>query len=134
MIGIDANVLVRTIVEERSDQARRARALLAAAQAAGTPIRIDWVVLCEAVWVLQRSYRASRDAVAQVVDALLATPALEIEARDAVEEALERFRDGATRFTDALIGATNRRAGCRATYSFDRRAVALPDFAPVPEG
>jgi predicted nucleic-acid-binding protein len=42
------------------------------------------------------------------------------------EEALFLWDDSAADFADCMIGAKHRRQGCRATASFDARAIRLP--------
>ena len=62
------------------------------------------------------------------VSGLLDAAELELEGEPTVEEALYVWKDGAADFADCLIGARHRRLGCRATATFDARAVKLPDF------
>lgn len=50
----------------------------------------------------------------------------ELKDESAVEEALYVWKDSAAEFADCLIGAHHRRLGCRATATFDARAVNLP--------
>ncbi len=132
MIGIDTNVLLRAILDDDPSQSSAAKALIEAAKAAGETIRVDRLVLAEAVWTLARRYRYTREQLVEVVEALSAVPELRLEDGRAVAEALAVFRDGRLDFADALIGVLNRRAGCAATYTFDRGAAGSPDYAPVP--
>jgi predicted nucleic-acid-binding protein len=132
VIGIDTNVLLRAILDDDPSQSSAAKALIEAAKAAGETIRVDRLVLAEAVWTLARRYRYTREQLVEVVEALSAVPELRLEDGRAVAEALAVFRDGRLDFADALIGVLNRRAGCAATYTFDRGAAGSPDYAPVP--
>lgn len=131
MIAIDSNVLLRLLLDDDADQARRARALVVAAAEAREPAYINRAVLCETLWVLGRGYRHDRSQIARAIELLLAAPAVQLEDGTAVEEALVVFRNGTLGFVDALIGVLNRRAGCSTTYTFDRRAAATTDFTAV---
>ena len=53
---------------------------------------------------------------------------LELEDEPAIEEALYLWKDSAADFADCLIGAHHHRLGCRATATFDARAVKLTGF------
>ena len=46
----------------------------------------------------------------------------------AVEKSLFIWKDTTADFADCLIGAKNRRLGCRATATFDVKAARLPGF------
>ena len=132
MIGIDTNVLLRAILDDDPAQSPAAKGLIEAAKAAGDAIRIDRLVLAEALWTLARRYRYTREQLVEVVEALSAAPELRLEGDRAINDALAVFRDGRLDFADALIGVLNRRAGCTTTYTFDRDAAGSPDYAPVP--
>ena len=92
---------------------------------------VNHVVLCEAVWTLARSYRYSREQIADAVAAILATPEFRVLERVPVEEALQIFQTSRADFADALIGVLNRRAGCATTYTFDRRAAEMAELSAV---
>lgn len=76
-------------------------------------------------------YRFDRHQIARAVELLLAAPALRLEDHAAVDEALTLFRAGTLGFVEALIGVLNHRAGCRTTYTFDRRAAEAGEFSGV---
>jgi predicted nucleic-acid-binding protein len=59
---------------------------------------------------------------------LLDARELELEGEATIEEALYLWKDSAADFADCLIGARRRRLGCRATATFDARAVKLSGF------
>ena len=50
------------------------------------------------------------------------------EDEPAIEEALFIWKDTTADFAECLIGARNRRLGCRATATFDAKASKLPGF------
>lgn len=122
MIGLDTNVLVRYIVQDDPAQAARAGALIERSCTTEEPGRIDAVVLCELVWVLEGAYGYGRDIIARVLRQLLSTAELTVDSPHLAWPALRAYeRDGAD-FADYLIGARNRESGCTTTYTFDKRA------------
>jgi predicted nucleic-acid-binding protein len=59
---------------------------------------------------------------------LLGATDVRFEDEPAIEEALFIWKDTTADFADCLIGARNRRLGCRATATFDANASKLPGF------
>jgi predicted nucleic-acid-binding protein len=64
----------------------------------------------------------------ETISGLLDAPDIQLEDEPAVEEALFIWRDANADFADCLIGARNRRLGCKATATFDTKALKLPGF------
>ena len=79
----------------------------------------------EFVWVLERSYRFSRDRIATVLDELVATEDLVLEAAGGVARAARGYRQGRADFSDLMISAAARRSGALPLYTSDRRAARL---------
>ena len=128
MLGIDTNVLVRFLVRDDEAQFDRARKLIKRELAAGRRIFVSQLVLLETEWVLRSRYSLAKIQIIAAVSGLLDANDLSVEDEPAVEEALFTWKDTATDFADCLIGARNRRLGCRATATFDLRAAKLPGF------
>ena len=128
MIGLDTNILVRFLVLDDPAQSARAAQIMAALSE-DEPGFVSLVVLAETVWVLDRSYRQDRVAIADVVQRLLSSDSLALEHPAEVALALSTMRDNGADFTDALIGAIAAAAGCQRTLTFDRRAARLAGFA-----
>lgn len=122
MIGLDTNVLVRYIVQDDAAQSAVAGQLIEGACTTEAPGRVDTVVLCELVWVLESAYGYSRGIVARVLRQILSTAELSVEAPHLAWAALRTYEQDHADFADYLIGARNREAGCTATYTFDKRA------------
>ena len=128
MIGIDTNVLVRYLTDDEPEMVDRAERVLERECTPERPGCINIVVLCEVAWVLRRRYRFAREEIAAAVEALLRAPLLAVEHANLAELALKDYRMGKADFTDSLIGLINRRWGCEATATFDRKAAELDSF------
>lgn len=120
MIGLDTNVIVRYLAQDDPEQAAAATALVESLTERD-PGFVSMVVVVEVSWVLRRSYQADRWMLADVLDRLVSSPEIIVENSDAVRAAIERSRESGE-FADALIDELSRRAGCRYTVTFDRRA------------
>ena len=85
---------------------------------------------CGAFPHLENCSRSAEDAkqIADTISGLLDARELELEDEPTIEEALYLWKDSAADFADCLIGAHHRRLGCRATATFDARAIKLPGF------
>ena len=123
MIGLDTNVLARYFVEEEGVDAATARQRQAARALleSGQRLFLPKTVALELEWVLRGYYGFAPAQVLQVFDHLLAHPALELEDRSVLEQALAGLRAGLD-FADALHHASCR--ACEAMATFDERSFA----------
>lgn len=120
MIGIDTNVLVRSITFDDPEQSPKAEEFLRAAQQRGEPLFVNVIVLCELAWTLcGKRFRYARGEVADTLEELLAVGVFRIQHRDEVKRAIHAFRRGNADFADYLIGGLNGAAGCEDTATFD---------------
>jgi len=131
MLGIDTNVLVRFLVRDDAVQFERARKLIRREVAAGHRIFVSQLVLLEIEWVLRSRYGSTKIEIIAAVSGLLDATDVQLEGEAAIEEALFVWKDSAADFADCLIGAQNKRLGCRATATFDVKAAKLPGFISV---
>jgi predicted nucleic-acid-binding protein len=128
MLGIDTNVLVRFLVRDDEAQFEKARKLIKREVAAGRGVLVNQLVLLETEWVLRSRYSLPKQLIIQAISGLLDASDVQFEDEAAVEEALFVWKESTADFADCLIGAKNRRLGCRATATFDVKASKLPGF------
>ena len=128
MLGIDTNVLVRFLVRDDETQFEKARRLIKREVGAEEDIFVSLLVLMEAEWVLRSRYGLQKTEIMEALSGLLDAAEVRFEDEPAIEETLFIWKDSAADFADCLIGVHNRRLGCRATATFDARAVKLPAF------
>jgi predicted nucleic-acid-binding protein len=133
MLGVDTNILVRQLVADDLDQHHQARLVIELVRSRGEQLRIDKVVLCELVWVLERAYRYKRPAIADLISRVLRIDIVVVDSLEAAWLALADYRSGPADFADCLIARTNVAAGCRATVTFDKGAATSPGFVSVAE-
>jgi predicted nucleic-acid-binding protein len=96
MIAFDTNVLVRVLTNDDPAQARRAMARLRS-----DTVWISRTVLLETEWVLRHAYGLDAGAIGGAFTRLMGVPTVDVEARDAVLEALGWHQQGMD-FADAL--------------------------------
>lgn len=128
MLGIDTNVLVRFLVRDDEAQFEKARKLVKREVGAGRRVFVNQLVLMETEWVLRSRYAVPKNQIIEAISGLLNATDIQFEDEPAIEEALFIWKDSIADFADCLIGAKNRRLGCRATATFDAKASRLPGF------
>lgn len=115
MRAVDTNVLVRLIVRDDSRQVAAAEDFVAPGA------WVPHLVLVEAMWVLVSVFDLKPDKIATALEMLLQHRDLTLQDADAVEAALERFRERpALGFSDCLILEIARKAGHLPLGTFDR--------------
>jgi len=120
MIGLDTNVLVRYLVQDDVKQCARVDRLFKDGAGGDRSFHIPTIVLCELVWVLEAGYGLDRAPISDALDRILMTAQFTVERKDLVRQALATYAEGQGDFADAIIGLTNRNAGCPTTVTFDR--------------
>lgn len=131
MLGVDTNVLVRYLVRDDEAQFEKARKLIKREVAAGRHVFVSQLVLLETEWALRSRYALPKNLIMTTISGLLEATDVRFEDEPSVEEALFIWKDTAAAFADCLIGARNRRLGCRATATFDAKVSRLPGFVAV---
>ncbi|GGA59310.1 hypothetical protein CYANOKiyG1_80780 [Okeania sp. KiyG1] len=79
-------------------------------------------MLCELVWVLKsQAYKFSKDQIINTLEMMLQSSIFEWENPSVLYQAIERTKQGSADFSDYLIGAIARQAGCVETVTFDKK-------------
>ena len=119
MRGLDTNVLVRYLAADDPKQMRAAEKLIEDCLRKKESLFISILVLCELVWVLDRSYRQSKAAIVATLERIVEADLFVIELDVLVRRAIEEYRSGKGNFADYLIGGIAHNAGCADTVTFD---------------
>lgn len=131
MLGVDTNVLVRFLTRDDQPQYEKARRLIDREVAKREPVLVSLLVLLETEWVLRSRYEMAKAEIVAAFSALLETADLAFEDEPSIETALYSWKDSAAEFADCLIESRNRRLGCRATATFDGKALKHAGFISV---
>ncbi len=118
LIGVDTNILVRYLTRDDELQWQKALEIIRENQ----PCFVSNIVLCELVWVLKsQAYKFSKDQIIKTLEMILQSTVFELENPSVFYQAIERTKQGSADFSDYLIGAISRQAGCVETVTFDRK-------------
>lgn len=131
MIGIDTNVLARTILNDDPKWSPIAIHFTLHELTADNPGFVNLVTLVELLWTLRKSAQFGRDRQVEVIIGLLAAENIVVERSDLVARALASFKSGGAGFADYLIAELNSAAGADYTVTIDSRAGTRPMFTPL---
>jgi predicted nucleic-acid-binding protein len=99
LAAIDTNVLVRLVTKDDEPQYKRAQAFVEEHQ----PVLVTQLSVLELVWVLMSRYGLDKERTCQVVEALLETRELNIQAPAILEAALRTWKTSKADFADCFI-------------------------------
>jgi predicted nucleic-acid-binding protein len=116
---LDANVLVRFLVQDDPKQSAAATALFEKAERHEVVLHLDGLTVAETVYVLTVRYGQSRSDVANVLLAIIQNAGVEAAEEKIVTDALQRFGAMNVDFADAWLAARAAQLGCQVA-SFDR--------------
>ncbi len=117
---LDANVLIRYLTRDVSDQAEASRSLLIRASEGDLRLHMTALTFAEVVCVLERFYGRSRPQIAEVMTHALALPGLQFEHADVLAASLGAYRESNVDFMDAYQATYALHRGIAAIYSYDR--------------
>jgi predicted nucleic-acid-binding protein len=123
MIGLDTNVVVRYLTHDDAAQTAAAVRVMDALSS-DSPGFLSVIVVVELVWVLEVSYRFSKNEIEQVLETLLRSKELVVERAEIFAQALRKFNSGHADFADCLIERCGHAAECEYTVTFDRNAAS----------
>ena len=116
---LDANVLVRFLVQDDPRQSAAATALFEKSERREVVLILDALVVAEVVYVLMGPYGRTRIEVVNVLLAIIQNAGIETMDKEVVADALRRFAAINVDFSDAWMAARAAQLG-HAVVSFDR--------------
>lgn len=129
---VDANILLRFLIDEPRHLADRVVAIFEAAERRHVALVVTALTLAEVVYVLESVYTWERRMIAERLLELVSASVLQIAERDTLAQALAWYRDiSSLHFADAYIAALAAAQGHGAVISFDRALRRVPDITLV---
>lgn len=123
---VDANVVLRHLLDDHPDHSPKAHRLFEAAGAGDLSLILEDVTLAECVWTLSSYYRMDREDIADALLELLQPETIVNPSKGEAQLALVLFRERNLDFADALLAARALSTDDNEVASFDR------DFDRVP--
>ena len=120
MLALDTNVLLRYVLDDDARQSALATAVIHRASAGDESLFLSDIVVCEAVWVLSKGYKFTREEIVVLLRDLFRARHIEFRATDELSRALDAYESGKGDFTDYLIREHARAAACENVVTFDK--------------
>ena len=124
MIALDTNVLVRFLAQDDDAQFQVAADLIEGCtnDAPGYTCR---EVMIELVWVLERSYKYSREEIAEALLSIVTASQLSVENAQKIASIVKLYREEGYDFADLMIRQAAQRAENRIQKTFDQKLAKL---------
>lgn len=116
---IDANVVLRFLLDDPPEQAERCHALFSRLQAGEEEVYLPEVTLSDVVWTLQSFYRWPRERIARFAHDVISLKGTTMARKPLVRDAIHLYAEYRVDFSDALIAAEVIHGGYTDIYSFD---------------
>ncbi|KAA3613037.1 MAG: PIN domain-containing protein [Calditrichaeota bacterium] len=126
--GIDTNILVRFIVADHPQQSKQAYTFITKNCTKENPGFISHIVLCELVWVLQRSYNFPKKSIIETLKLILISEEFNIQYSQIIFEAIREYEIYSGDFADYLIGQIGKINSSATTITFDKKASQSKNF------
>jgi len=118
--AIDANVILRFLLDEPPEQAERCQVLLARLQAGEEEVYLPEVALSDVVWTLQSFYHWPRERIAHFAHDVTSLRGTRMARKSLVRDAIHLYVEHRIDFSDALIAAEMLHGDYAQIYSYDR--------------
>jgi predicted nucleic acid-binding protein len=127
---IDTNVILRHLLNDHPVHSGRASALFLSVRQGKMLVFCPDTAIFEALYILTGIAGAPRTAAAPPVAELIASPGIQMENKEAVQDALRFWVDQpALDFADCYHLALTKALGLEAIYTFDRKMDRYPGVA-----
>jgi predicted nucleic-acid-binding protein len=117
---LDTNYLLRFLLNDNKEQAKKAADLLFLAEEGKASLTIPLLVFVEAAYILTKVYNYSRFRVSDALSQIAENPAFDIEKREILLSAFKKYPDTTISFVDILISEQARIEG-KQLATFDRK-------------
>ncbi len=128
MKAVDTNILVCFLVGDDKKQAQIVYDLFKNAEATNEELFVPLLVVLELVWVLESAYAVERNEIINSIADLLIMPILNFEHGEALQRFVITARKSNYDLSDLLIAHSAKNSGCKASYTFDKKAAKYELF------
>ena len=118
---IDTNLLVRYLTGDDPQKAKSVDNLLSKAERGELKILVPSIVIAELVWVLESFYQMHSTEIAELIEAVLNTPGIEVTEKSIIASTLKLYRTKNIDLIDAWIIEFAKDRGIKTIYTFDRK-------------
>jgi predicted nucleic-acid-binding protein len=120
MIAFDTNAIIRMLIEDNPNQTELIKDLIIQVETNSGQILILSEVLIETVWVLESSYKCTREEISSFLETLARTPVFAVAEPSVLRAAVSQYKRGGD-FADLVIVSQAKRFQAKKLISFDKR-------------
>ena len=118
---IDTNLLVRYLTDDDPHKAKAVADLLKSASRGELKILVPSIAAAELVWVLESFYRLEPTVIAELIEAVLNTPGVEVTEKSLIANSLSLYKAGNMDFIDAWILSFAQYKNVKTVFTYDRK-------------
>ena len=124
---LDANVFIRHLLQDEPDHSARATALFEAIERNERMVRVVDAVICEVVFVLNKSYNTPRSIVRDSLLPLLEFPSMLLPGKRTIFDTFDLWvNEAGLSFVDCYQLCLAKQLGLPGVITFDRKMDRLP--------
>ena len=122
MRGIDTNILVRFLVGDDKQQAKKVYNIFKKTELDKKELFVPLIVVQELIWVLESVYEIPRTEILDSISELLLMPILVFEHQSALQQFTNAAQGNKYDLSDLLIAHSAKIQGCETVITFDKKA------------
>ena len=116
---LDTNVLLRYYVASDPEKAQRSRELLSRVERGSEKVTTSLMVIAEAIFTLQRTYKVSKARIRDMLGDVLSMRSLQLASKGRCLQALDLYVDKNVSFVDAYNVTSMAAQGLTEIYTWD---------------
>lgn len=120
MIFLDTNIILRFILRDHPSYSQKAADILGEIDREAIRVQLSWLVIFEAVFVLQNSHKLPKAEIAQKLLPLFLPKNIILENKDLLKLTFDYYVDKNISFADAYHAALMTKKKIKEIYTFDR--------------
>ncbi len=128
MKGLDTNILIRFLVGDDENQARKVYNLFKTVESKKEELFVPLLVMLELIWVLESVYQIPRNQILEALRDLLLLPILKFEHQEILQQFLCSAQGVIYDLSDLLIAQSAKSLGCETVLTFDKKASSYELF------
>ena len=118
---VDTSVLLRILVKDDEVKRKASENLIKNAKTSGITLYVPPVTILEVVWVLEKVYKFKKDAIREIVEAILNTPELNCDMDEVFKKAIRDYEEKNIKFADAMMGHWGLDKGFSTVFTYDEK-------------
>jgi predicted nucleic-acid-binding protein len=121
MKAIDTNILVRFLIGDDEQQAKKAYNILKKAESEKEELFVPLLVVLELIWVLESVYKIARTDILDSIKEFLLMPILRFEHKSVLQQFTLSAQKNRYDLADLLIACSAKIQGCETVLTFDKK-------------